>query len=40
MNEMGWAYTMHEGKERHIQDFGGETWVKGTIWNIQAYMGE
>ena len=30
---------MYEGKERHIQDFGGETGVNGTIQKIQAYMG-
>jgi hypothetical protein len=24
------------GKERCIQDFGGETWVKATTWETQA----
>ena len=25
VNEIGMAYSMYEGEERYIQDFGGET---------------
>ena len=29
-NEMGRACDMYRGWERHVQDFGGETWEKET----------
>jgi hypothetical protein len=36
MNKMSRAYSTYEGEEMHIQDFGGETLVKETIWKTQA----
>ena len=34
---MRWAgHVAHEGGERRVQDFGGETWVKGATWETQA----
>jgi hypothetical protein len=38
-NEMGAARSTYGGKERCIQDFGGDTWGKATTWETQAYMG-
>jgi len=35
---MGGALTTHGGKERRIQDFGGDTQLKGTSWKTQALM--
>jgi hypothetical protein len=34
--EMGGACSTYGGKERCIQDFGGETWGKATTWETQA----
>ena len=38
-NEVGRACSTYGGEERCIQGFGGETWVKETIWENQALMG-
>jgi len=35
-NEMSGACSAHRGKERRIQDFGGETLGKETTWETQA----
>jgi hypothetical protein len=37
---MRWAgHVARRGKERYIQDFGGETRGKATTWETQAQMG-
>jgi hypothetical protein len=38
-NETGGACSVYGGKEKSIQGFGGETWGKETIWEIQSYVG-
>jgi hypothetical protein len=35
-NETGGACRKYGGKERCIQDFGGETWGNATTWETQA----
>jgi len=35
-NEMDGARSAYGGEEKHIQGFGGETWVKETAWETQA----
>jgi hypothetical protein len=35
-NEMGGACSTDGGRERCIQDFGGQTWEKATTWETQA----
>ena len=35
-NEMVGACSMYRQKERHIQGFGWETWVKDTTWETQT----
>ena len=38
-NEMGGACSAFGGSERHVQDFGEETWGNETAGETQTYMG-
>jgi hypothetical protein len=35
-NEMGWTCSTYGGKEKCIQDFGGDTCGKATTWVTRA----
>ena len=35
-NEMGWACSLYEGEDMHVQGFGEETRGKETTWETQA----
>jgi len=36
---MGGAYITFGEKQRYMQNFGGESWEKETIWKTQTWMG-